>query len=160
MPGARADSMKRRALPVLVALLLALSCADSYPSVGGLWQYAASLTYPSDYNLAGGTAYVCTFRAPLTLTQNSNIFSGTYDSLSTSCNSGSSTTGGSGSVLNGAVTKDGILAFYFDSPSWVSIGTVHGDSMGGTVTDSVASESGLPEAASGTWVACQNRRCK
>jgi hypothetical protein len=95
----------------------------------------------------------------LTIDQSSGVFSGTYDSLTVSCNSGGVFTGFNGTVINGTLAKDGIIAFSFDSPSWLSVGTLHGDSMGGTVTDSVNGLVGM-ELASGTWKACRGRPCQ
>lgn len=151
--------MKRRPLALLAAALLALSCTEPYPSVSGGWQYAGTLTYPSDFDLSPGQPYVCTYHAALTLGQSSGIFNGTYDSLSIACNSGGSTTGSNGAVINGTLSKSGIVAFAFDAPSWLSVGTLHGDSMGGSVTDSVSGLSGM-ELASGTWSACKGRVCQ
>jgi hypothetical protein len=151
--------MKRNPLAVLAAVLLTLSCTEPYPSVGGVWRYASSLTFPSDYDLAPGQPYVCTYQAKLTLGQSSGIFDGTYDSLAIACNSGGSSSGFNGAVINGNLSKSGVVAFAFDVPSWLSVGTLHGDSMGGSVTDSVSSLSGM-ELASGTWRACKGRVCK
>jgi len=150
--------MKRTAFPVLAAALLVLSCAEPYPAVGGAWEYSSALTFPSDFDLGSGQPYVCTYDAALTLSQTSSIFSGAYDSLAIACNSGGSTTAGGGAVIDGALSRSGILSFEFDTPSWLSVGTLHGDSMGGTVTDSVNGLSGM-EVASGTWSACKGRPC-
>ncbi len=149
----------RRPLAVVAALLLALGCTEPYPGVGGTWEYASTLTYPSDFDLGPGQPYVCTFQTALTLGQTSGVFSGTYDSLAIACNSGGGTSGNTGAVIDGALSKSGILSFAFDSPDWVSVGTLAGDSMGGTVTDSVSGLSGM-EVASGTWKACKGRACK
>jgi len=151
--------MKRKPFAVVAALLLALSCTEPYPAVSGDWRYASSLTYPSDYSLPGGPPYVCSYTGRLTLGQNSGIFDGTYDSLAISCSSGGVSSGFNGTVINGTLTRDGIVAFAFDTPSWLSVGTLHGDSMGGSVTDSVSGLSGM-ELASGTWSACKGRVCK
>jgi len=152
--------MKRIPLPVVVALLLALSCTEpSYPKVGGIWQYASTLTFPSDFDLAPGQPYVCSYQGALTLTQSKNTFFGSYDSLSIACNSGGSSSGFSGTVINGSVTRGGAIGFYFDTPKWLAAGTLHGDSMGGIVTDSVSGLSGM-EAATGSWSACLNRACR
>jgi hypothetical protein len=155
------DTVKRHLLAVPAALLLALSCAEPYPGVSGAWQYASTLTYPSpsDFDLAPGQPYVCTRRATLTLAQSSGIFEGTYDSLSISCNSGLNTSGNNGLVIDGELSRSGILSFAFDRPRWLSVGTLHGDSMGGVVTDSVIGLPGM-ELASGTWSACKGRVCK
>ena len=152
--------MQRRPVLVTAALLLVLSCrAEPYPSVGGTWEYASSLTFPSDFDVAPGQAYVCTYQASLSLDQASATFSGTYDSLTTACNSGGGSSGNTGTVLDGALSTSGILSFDLDSPNWVSVGTLHGDSMGGIVTDSVIGLGGT-ELASGTWSACKNRVCR
>ena len=150
--------MKRTVL-VPLAALLALGCTEPYPSVGGTWEYVSTLTYPGDFDLAPGQPYVCTYRATLTLGQTSGIFSGTHDSLYSACNSGSNSTSSPGAVIDGNLAKDGILSFEFDTPDWLSIGTLHGDSMGGIASDSVT---GLPgrEAATGTWSACRGRVCR
>jgi len=145
---------------VVAALLLALSCAsEPYPSLGGTWEYASSLTYPSDFDISPTQPYVCTYQAALTLAQSGGTFSGTYDSLTISCNSGSVSSGNTGAVLAGVLSKSGILSFTFDTPNWVSVGTLHGDSMGGSVTDSVVGLPGM-ELASGTWSACKGRICE
>ncbi|MGA2383905.1 MAG: hypothetical protein ABSG61_10800 [Gemmatimonadales bacterium] len=151
--------MKRAPLAVLAAVLFALSCAEPYPSVSGGWEYASTLTFPGDFDLSPGQPYVCTYRAVLTLGQSNGTFSGTYDSLSVGCNSGGTTSGFNGTVMDGELSKSGIVSFEFDTPNWLSVGSLHGDSMGGVVTDSV---NGLPgmELASGTWSACQGRVCK
>jgi hypothetical protein len=152
--------MKRTALAVPIVLLLALRCTEpSYPRVGGVWQYTSSLTYPSDFDIAPGQPYVCTYQGTLSLTQSKNAFSGTYDSLSIACNTGGTSSGFSGFVLNGAVTGGGAVGFVFDASSWSHAGTLRGDSMGGAVTDSVTGLSGM-EAASGLWSACLNRACR
>jgi hypothetical protein len=152
--------MKRNPMPVFAALLLALSCTEpSYPKVGGIWHHTSSLTYPSDFDLAPGQPYVCSYQAVLTLSQSKSSFSGTYDSLAIACNSGGSSSGFSGTVINGTVSQGGAVGFDFDSPNWSLAGTIHGDSMGGAVTDSVSGLSGM-EAATGTWSACLNRACR
>ena len=150
--------MKRKALHVVAALLLVLSCSEPYPSVGGAWRYASTLTYPTDFG-SPGQPYTCSFSGALTLSQSSGVFDGKYDSLAISCSSGSITTGFNGTVINGSLSRSGIVSFAFDAPSWLSVGTLHGDSMGGTVTDSVNGLSGM-EQASGTWRACKGRVCK
>jgi len=151
--------MTRRPLAVAAVLLLALSCSEPYPGVGGTWEYASTLTFPGDFDVAPGQPYVCTYSAALTLAQSSGTFEGTYDSLTIACNSGGVSSGNTGAVIDGELSKSGILSFAFDAPSWLAVGTLHGDSMGGIVTDSV---SGLPgmELASGTWSACKGRVCK
>jgi hypothetical protein len=152
--------MKRNPLPVCVALLLALSCTEpSYPRVGGVWQYTSVLTFPSDFDIAAGQPYVCGYQGFLTLSQSRNTFSGSYDSLTIACNSGGVSSGLSGTVINGSVTRGGAVGFQFDTPNWAAAGTLHGDSMGGTVTDSVSGLSGV-EIASGSWHACLNRTCR
>ncbi len=152
-------TVTRRPLAVVAALLLVLGCTEPYPGIGGTWEYASTLTYPSDFDLGPGQPYVCTFQTALTLGQTSGVFSGTYDSLAIACNSGGSSTAGGGAVINGALDRSGILSFAFDTPNWVSVGVLHGDSMGGTVTDSVSGLSGT-ELATGTWKACKGRTCK
>jgi len=151
--------MQRALLASLATALVALSCSEPYPAVSGGWEYASSLTYPSDFDVSPGQPYVCTYRATLTLAQSSGTFSGTYDSLTIACNSGGTTSGNVGTVIDGALSKSGIVSFEFDTPNWLSVGSLHGDSMGGIVTDSV---SGLPgmELASGTWSACKGRVCR
>jgi len=62
-------------------------------------------------------------------------------------------------VINGALSRSGTIAFSFDTPNWLSVGSLHGDSMGGTVSDSVSGLGGM-ELASGTWSACKGRLCK
>jgi acyl dehydratase len=152
--------MKRAALAAVVVLLSALRCTEpSYPGVGGVWQYTSSLTYPSDFDLGPGQPYVCSHRATLTLTQSKNAFSGTYDSLAIACNSGATSSGFSGTVVSGSVTRGGAVGFYFDTPNRAAAGTVRGDSMGGTVSDSVSGLSGM-ETATGLWSACLNRACR
>jgi hypothetical protein len=151
--------MERRPLAVVAALLLALSCSEPYPSLGGSWQYASTLTYPSDFDIGPGQPYVCTYKTALTLSQSNNTFAGTFDTLNVACNTGGSSAAGGGTVVNGALDRSGILSFDFDAPNWVSVGTLHGDSMGGTVTDSVSGMSGM-EQASGTWSACKDRACR
>jgi hypothetical protein len=153
--------VKRRPLAVVAALLLALSCSEPYPSIGGAWRFASTLTYPSpsDWDVAPGQPYVCDYQAVLTISQSSGTFAGTYDSLATSCNSGLATSGGNGTVLGGALDRSGILSFDFDASNWLHVGVLHGDSMGGTVTDSVSSLSGV-QAATGTWSACKGRVCR
>ena len=151
--------MKRNPFPLLAALLLALSCSEPYPAVGGGWEYASTLTFPGDFDLSPGVPYVCTYHAALTLNQSSGIFDGTYDSLAVACNTGGSTTAGSGAVIDGALSRSGIVSFAFDTPSWLSVGSLHGDSMGGTVTDSVSGLNGR-EVATGTWSACKGRPCQ
>jgi hypothetical protein len=151
--------MKRKALHVVAALLLVLSCSEPYPGVGGAWRYASTLTYPTDFDFSPGQPYVCNFSGALTLRQSSGVFDGTYDSLAISCNSGSLTSGFNGTVINGSLSRSGIISFGLDTPSWLSVGTLHGDSMGGSVTDSVSGLSGM-ELASGTWKACKGRVCK
>jgi len=152
--------MMRSSLPLLVVLLLVLGCTEpSYPRVGGVWQYASSLSFPSDFDIAPGQPYVCSYQAFLTITQSKNAFSGSYDSLSIACNSGGTSSGLSGVVISGAVTQGGAVGFYFDTPNWAVAGTIHGDSMGGTVSDSVSGLSGM-EVASGSWRACLNRACR
>ncbi len=145
-------------LPLSVALL-ALGCTEPYPSVGGTWEYVSTLTFPSDFDIAPGQPYTCTYRGALTLGQTSGLFGGTYDSLSIACNSGGGSSGNTGTVINGNLAKNGILSFYFDTPDWLSVGTLHGDSMGGIASDSV---NGLPgrELATGTWSACRGRVCQ
>jgi len=146
-----------RTLPaVLVAALLALTCTEPSPSVGGTWRLASSLTYPPDYDIAPGQPEVCADTGVVVLSGGS-VFDGTYDSLTVACSTGGRTTGNSGFVINGALAS-GTVSFNFDTPDWLYVGTVHGDSMGGTVTDSIT---GLPgrEAESGSWSACQNRTC-
>jgi hypothetical protein len=139
--------MKRIPLAVFAVLLLALGCTEpSSPGVGGVWQYASSLTFPSDFDIAPGQPYVCTYRAVLTLGQSHGTFSGSYDSLSIACNTGATSSGFSGAVINGAVTGSGAVGFDFDAPSWSMAGTVRGDSRGGIV--------------SGPWSACLNRACR
>lgn len=151
--------MKRHRLAVPAALLLALSCTEPYPSVGGVWHYASMLTFPSDFGEPNGQPYACSYRGTLTLGQNRGIFGGTYDSLSIACNSGGVSLGFNGTVINGELSRSGIVSFAFDTPSWASVGTLHGDSMGGSVTDSVSGLSGM-ELASGTWSACKGRVCR
>ena len=151
--------MKRKALPVLAALLLVLSCSEPYPGVSGAWRYASTLTYPTDFDLSPGQPYVCSVSGALTLRQSSGVFDGTYDSLAISCNSGGLTTGFNGTVIDGSLSRSGIVSFAFDTPNWLSVGTLHGDSMGGSVTDSVSGLSGV-ELAIGTWKACKGRVCK
>jgi hypothetical protein len=151
--------MERRPFAVAAALLVALSCAEPYPGLGGTWEYASSLTFPADFDIAPGQPYVCTYRTALTLDQSSGIFNGTYDTLTIACNTGGSSAASGGAIINGALDRSGILSFDFDSPAWVAVGTLHGDSMGGTVTDSVSGMSGM-EQASGTWKACKGRVCQ
>ena len=150
--------MKRTVLLPLAALL-ALGCTEPYPSVSGTWNYVSTLTYPSDFDLGPGQPYVCTYRSVLTLGQTSGLFGGTYDSLAIACNSGSNSTAGSGTVIDGNLAKSGVLSFEFDTPNWLSIGTLHGDSMGGIASDSVLGLPGM-EAATGTWGACRGRVCQ
>jgi hypothetical protein len=152
--------MRRIPLAVPAALLLAFGCTEpSYPKVGGAWRYASTLTFPSDFSAGTGEPYVCTYLAALSLDQSSNTFEGTYDSLSISCSSGGISTGLRGTVINGTVTRGGELGFYFDTPNWLMVGTIHGDSMGGTAIDSVSGLSGT-EAARGPWSACRSRACQ
>jgi len=141
----------------LAAALLALTCTEPSPSVGGTWRLTSSLTYPSDFDIAPGQAEVCADTGVLTLSGGA-VFSGTYDSLTIACNTGSNVPGNSGLVIDGALAS-GTVSFNFDSPDWLYVGTVHGDSMGGVVTDSL---NGLPgrEAATGTWSACKGRVCR
>jgi len=124
--------------------------------VGGAWKLVGSLTYPADFDLSAGQPYVCADTGTLSLT-GGNAFSGTYDSLTIACNTGGRTTGSNGVVINGAL-GGGTVSFNFDTPALLFVGTVHGDSMGGTVTDSVNGFAGM-EVASGTWSACQGRVC-
>jgi hypothetical protein len=149
--------MKRALLASLAAVLVALSCTEPSPSVGGSWRITSSLTYPSDFDVGPGQPYVCADTGTLTL-QGGVAFGGTYDSLTIACTSGSHTPGNNGTVVNGALAS-GTVSFNFDTPNWLYVGTVHGDSMGGIVTDSV---NGLPgmELASGTWSACKGRVCQ
>jgi len=149
--------MNRQLCAALAAALLALTCTEPSPSVGGTWRFTSSLTYPPDFNISPGQPYVCADTGVLTLS-GGVVFSGTYDSLTVACNTGSNVPGNSGLVINGAVAN-GIVSFNRDTPDWLAVGTVHGDSMGGTVTDSLT---GLPgrEAATGTWSACKGRPCK
>lgn len=151
----------KNAVAVVAALLLALSCSEPYPSVGGNWEFASTLTYPSpsDWDIAPGQPYICNYQGSLALSQSNGIFSGTYDSLATSCNSGLITAGGNGTVIDGTLDRSGTIAFAFDAPSWLYVGTLHGDSMGGTVTDTVSTISGAA-VATGTWSACKGRVCK
>jgi hypothetical protein len=153
--------VKRRPLAVVAVLLLALSCSEPYPSIGGDWRFTSTLTYPSpsDWDIAPGQPYACSYQATLTISQSSGSFEGTYDSLATSCNSGLTTSGGNGAVLSGTLDRSGILSFDFDSPNWLYVGVLHGDSMGGTVSDSVNGLGGM-EAATGTWSACKGRACR
>jgi hypothetical protein len=151
--------VKGRPFAVVAALLLALSCSEPYPGIGGTWEYASALTYPSDFDLAPGQPYVCTYHASLSLNQSSGVFEGTYDSLSVACNTGGTTSGATGAVINGDLSRSGIVAFAFDTPDWLSVGTLHGDSMGGSVTDTVTGLSGR-EVATGTWSACKGRVCQ
>ncbi len=150
--------MKRSSRVVLAAALLVLGCTEPYPSVGGDWQYNSSLTFPSDFDLPSGAHYVCTYRAHLALGQHGGNFDGTYDTLTVTCNSGGTSSGGAGTVINGNLAKNGIVSFQFDTPSWLSVGTLHGDSMGGIASDSVSGLSGM-ELATGTWSACKGRPC-
>jgi hypothetical protein len=149
--------MPRRAIAVAAVLLLALSCTEPSPSVGGTWRITSTLTYPPDFDIAPGQPWVCADTGVLTLS-GGNVFSGTYDSLTIACNTNSVTSGNSGLVIDGALAS-GTVSFEFDTPDWLFVGTVHGDSMGGTVTDTVL---GLPgrEAATGTWSACNGRVCR
>jgi len=148
--------MNRNLLAVLAAALLALTCTEPSPSVGGTWRLTSSLTYPPDFDISPGQPEVCADTGVLTLS-GGGAFSGTYDSLTVACNTGGRTTGSNGLVIGGALAS-GTIAFDFDTPDWLYVGTVHGDSMGGTVTDSIL---GMPgkEAATGTWSACGNRTC-
>jgi hypothetical protein len=148
--------MKRNLSAVLAAALLALTCTEPSPSVGGTWRLTSSLTYPPDFDIAPGQPEVCADTGVLTLSGGA-AFSGTYDSLTIACNTGSTITGINGLVINGALAS-GTVSFNFDTPDWLYVGTVHGDSMGGTVTDSL---NGMPgwEAATGSWSACESRTC-
>jgi hypothetical protein len=151
--------MKRTAFALLVILASVVRCTEPYPKVGGAWQFTSSLTYPSDFDIAPGQPYVCNHRGALRLTQSGGTFSGTYDSLSVACNTGSVSSGFSGAVISGSVTRGGAVGFYLDSPRWAAAGTLRGDSMGGAVSDSVGGLSGM-EVATGLWSACLNRACR
>ncbi len=149
--------MNRRLLVVLAITLLALRCTEPSASVSGTWYLTSALTYPPDFDIAPGQAEVCADTAVVTLS-GGNVFSGTYDSLTVACNTGGITRGSNGLVINGALAS-GTVSFAFDTPDWLYVGTVHGDSMGGSVTDSVT---GIPgrEAATGAWSACRGRACR
>ena len=151
--------MKRALFVSFAAALLALSCTEPSPSVSGTWRITSVLTYPSpsDWDIGPGQPEICADTGTLTL-QGGVTFSGTYDSLTIACNTGSHTPGNSGLVINGALAS-GTVSFNFDTPGWLYVGTVHGDSMGGVVTDSVNGSSGWG-LASGTWSACKGRFCQ
>ncbi len=151
--------MTRTGLAVAAGLLVSLGCTEPYPKVGGTWWYASTLTFPADWQGPGGQPYACTYTTILTLSQTTAIFVGTYDSLTVACNTGGITSGSSGAVINGSLAKDGQIGFAFDAPDWYSVGTLHGDSMGGVASDSVGGLSG-PEAATGRWAACLGRPCR
>jgi len=142
---------------VLAAVLLALTCTEPSPSVGGTWRITSLLTYPPDFDVTPGQPEVCVDTGVVTLSGGA-VFTGTYDSLTIACNTGSSVPGYSGLVINGALAS-GTVSFDFDSPDWLYVGTVHGDSMGGTVVDSINGQPGR-EIATGTWSACKGRVCR
>ena len=149
--------MNRKLPAALAAALLALTCTEPSPSVGGTWRLTSSVTYHPDFDIAPGQPEVCADTGVLTLS-GGVAFTGTYDSLTIACNTGGRTTGNSGLVISGALAS-GTVSFNFDTPDWLYVGTVHGDSMGGIVADSIL---GMPgrEAATGTWSACKGRVCK
>jgi hypothetical protein len=138
----------------LVPLLSALGCGSNKataPSttpttLTGNWTYSAgSLT-----SIAGGyTCVVASFT--LSLVQEGNALSGSYQSGSITCN-GTALPGASGAIANGSVSGN-TVTFDFDSPDWHDEGnTTSATSMSGDV-NATLTIAGTLYLLAGTWTA-------
>lgn len=149
----------------LVCLAAAVGCgggddalgpapAPRTANVGGAW--TISIT-----NLAGsvgGVGVSCFLgNSPMTLTQTGATFTGTYGPAELTCQAGSESVSGlvDGIVVNGTVSGDAV-AFDFDTQDAHHVGTVSGNSMGGTARYrvDVGGASGVV-TLDGTWAAAR-----
>ena len=119
--------MRRILLLTLIPVFLA---CDSTPDVAGSWGYSAT-------NLSGSGVSCSVTGTSMVITQSESTFTGTYTGGTFSCSGPGGTlssTIGSGTVVNGSVTDEGVVSFDLDTQDWRNTGSLSGNSISGTVT--------------------------